>query len=359
MAKYKVGVVGVQRGSGHVSQFHAMPDAEVTALCDLDEGALADVARPLQIPDQYLFTDFEDMLNSPVDIVVVSTPMQYHAEQVIKALESGKHVLSEVTAATTIEDCGRIVDAVKRTGLTYMMGENCCYFHFVREWKGWTEQGRLGDLFYAEAEYIHALPEMIYDKETGKRAWRADRPPIYYCTHSLGPLLYLMNDRVTKACGTHSGYGILPNVGVGALNMEVGLFKTQKGAAIKILRSSVAHREPPMHYYSLYGTKGFVETDRSGGWSGENGKLFIEAEMEHYEVIPCPHTDPTARGDQLLGGHGSAEFYLVRDFLDAIDAGVKPPIDVVRAMDFTLPGICAHESAMNESGWVDVPLFEW
>lgn len=359
MAKYKVGVVGVQRGSGHVNQFGAMPDAEVTALCDLDEGALADVAGSLQISDRYLFTDFEDMLNSPIDIVVVSTPMQYHAEQVIKALESGKHVLSEVTAATSIEDCGRIVAAVKRSDLTYMMAENCCYFHFIREWKVWVEQGRIGDIFYAEAEYIHALPEMIYNKETGERAWRADRPPIYYCTHSLGPLLFLMNDRVVKACGAHSGYGILPDVGVGALNMEVGLFKTQKGAVIKILRSSVALREPPMHYYSLYGTKGFVETDRSGGWGGEDGKLFIEGEMEHYEVIPCPHTDPAATGDQLLGGHGSAEFFLVRDFLDAIDAGVKPPIDVVRAMDFTLPGICAHESAMNGEGWVDVPLFEW
>ena len=359
MAKYKVGVVGVQRGSGYVNQFGAMPDAEVTALCDLDEGTLADVAGSLKISDQYLFTDFEDMLNSPVDIVVVSTPMSVHADQVLAALESGKHVLSEVTAATTIEDCGRIVDAVKRSGLTYMMAENCCYFHFIREWKSWIEQARLGDLYYVEAEYIHALPEMIYDRETGKRAWRADRPPIYYCTHSLGPLLYLMNDRVIKACGVHSGYGILPDVGVGALNMEVGLFKTQKGATIKILRSSVAHREPPMHFYSLYGTKGLVETDRSGGWGGAKGKLYIDGEMDVFETIDCPHADPAASDEQLLGGHGSAEYYLVRDFLDAIDAGVKPPIDVVRAMDFTVPGICAHESAMNEGRWVDVPLFEW
>ena len=363
MRKYRVGVVGVHRGAGFVHQIPAFPNAEIAALCDLNTEVLAEIGRPLGVPDERLFTRYEDLLNAPIDVVVVSTPMPYHAEQVIAALESGKHVLSEVTAATTIEDCARIVEAVKRTGLTYMMAENCCYYHFIREWKGWIDQGRLGEIFYAEAEYIHALHDLIVDPKTGRRTWRADRPPIYYCTHSLGPLLMLMDDRVVQATGAHSGWGILPQqVGMGALNMEVALFKTQKGAVIKILRSSAAYREPPMHYYSLYGTRGFVETDRAGGWRGGKGKLYIAGEMspeEGFAVIDCPAADPAAPPEALLGGHGSAEYYLIRDFLTALEQGTRPPIDVIRAMDFTVPGICAHQAAISGGGWVDVPLFEW
>ncbi len=363
MKVYQVGVVGVHRGAGFVNQFPVFPNAEITALCDLNEEVLVDVGEPLNVAEEHLFTDYEQMLEAPIDVVVVSTPMPYHCDQVIKALEAGKHVLSEVTAATSVEECGLIVDAVKRTGKTYMMAENCCYYHFIREWKDWIDAGRLGDIFYAEAEYIHGLHDLIVNPETGERTWRADRPPIYYCTHSLGPLLMLTGDRVVKATGAHAGYGILPeSLGVGALNMEVALFETEKGALIKILRSSAAYREPPMHYYSLYGTKGVVENDRTGGWRGGQGKLYIEGEMSHeegFEVIPCPTTDPEAPEEALRGGHGSAEYYLIADFLAALEQGSRPPIDVVRAMDFTLPGICAHKAAMAGETWVDVPHFEW
>ena len=48
---------------------------------------------------------------------------------------------------------------------------------------------------------------------------------------------------------------------------------------------------------------------------------------------------------------------MVRDFVDAIENNTKPPIDVVRAVDFTIPGILAHESAMAGGAWFDVPLF--
>ena len=362
MKTYRVGVAGVHRGAGYVRQFPVFSNAEISALCDLDEATLAEVGAGLDVPDRYLFTDYDDFLDAPLDIVVVSTPMQYHAEQVIAALQSGKHVLSEVTAATTVEDCARIVDTVKRTGLVYMMGENCCYWHFIRQWKGRMEAGQLGDIFYAEAEYIHELHNMIVDPDTGEKRWRADRPPIYYCTHSLGPLLYLMDDRVIKAAAAHSGHSILPDVGDGSLNMEVALFKSQKGAVIKILRSSVAYREPPLHFYCLYGSRGFIESDRGGGWGGRKGKLYIEGEMsrkEGFQLIDCPLSDPDAPPEMLQGGHGSTEYYLVRDFLEAVEQNGRPPIDVVRAMDFTVPGICAHDSAMSDGNWVDVPQFEW
>jgi predicted dehydrogenase len=276
-------------------------------------------------------------------------------------MEAGKHVLSEVTAAWTVEQCEQIVNAVKRARQVYMLAENMCYQHFIREWKRWIDAGRLGDIFYAEAEYIHDIHELLWDESSGEAYWRLERPPIYYCSHSLGPLLMLMDDRVVQAGGAHAGYGVVPDRGPSCLNMQVALFKTQKGAVIKLLRSQVALR-PSIHFYSLYGTKGMVESGREGGWKGTRGRLYIEEEAETRHVftdIDCPVSDPGAPEEAFGGGHGTVEYYLVRDFIDTLDSGcVRPPIDVIKAMDMTVPGICAHEAAMTGK-WVDVPSFEW
>jgi predicted dehydrogenase len=356
MKKWQIGIAGAPH---YARQSVDHPRMELAALCNIDEEALARDGARFGVPDSGLFTDYEDFVNASTDIVVIATPIPYHADQVIKAMENGKHVLSEVTAAYTIEDCEAIVEAAKRTGQTYMMGENYCYFHYIREWKKIIEQGRLGKIFYAEGEYVHELHTRILDQKTGAMYWRVNRPPIYYCSHSLGPLLYLMDDRVVKATGAHSGYNIFPALGPGCIDMEVALFKTQKGAVIKILRSSMAYHEPPVVFYSLHGTKGFIENDRG---RERKGKLYITGEMPRrpgYEVLDCPTVDPNAPPEARESGHGTSEYYLIRDFLEAVENGARPPIDAVRAMDFTLPGICAHEAAMSDGKWVDVPLLGW
>jgi predicted dehydrogenase len=265
------------------------------------------------------------------------------------------------------------VDAVKRSRKVYMIAENNCYLHYIRQWKGWMDAGRFGDIYYAESEYIHDIHDLLIDEASGNAFWRLERPPIYYCSHSLGPLLMLMNDRIVKATGAHAGYGTMAPLGIGCLNMEVGLFKTQKGALIKILRSQVAKRELPLHYYSLYGTKGCIENGRRGDFHDRTGLMYIEEEhgkhLDHslharyggMVTIDTPRSDTMAPKEAFGGGHGTIEYYLVRDFIDTLESGsLRPPLDVIKAMDMTAPGICAHEAAMAEDGrWVDVPLFEW
>ena len=94
----------------------------------------------------------------------------------------------------------------------------------------------------------------------------------------------------------------------------------------------------------------------------KDGLLYIEGETarkEGAQRIPCPISDPNAPEEARRGGHGTSEFYMIRDFLDALDAGARPPIDVMRSMDFTVPGIVAHESAMSDGNWREVPLFDW
>ena len=78
-------------------------------------------------------------------------------------------------------------------------------------------------------------------------------PPIQYCTHSLGPLLFLMDDRCIAATGLNPGSNIAPDLGV--IDLEVGLFQMESGAVVKILCGFSIERHPAFHWYVVYGTK--------------------------------------------------------------------------------------------------------
>ena len=352
---WRVGLVGVGRGTGYGKLFADEPRCEIAAVCDVSPQALERFKTGLNLPDSRCYADYSDFVASGLDIVFVGTPMPVHAEQTIAALEAGCAVLSEVTAATSIDDCKRIVDAVRRTGKTYMLAENCIYWHFVAEWKKLVAEGKLGEIVHAEAEYLHPIPTLIFDRATGQKKWRFNRAPLHYCTHSLGPILDITADRIVRACGLGQGHRIMPEAPVGGIDMQVGLFETAKGAMIKLLRTSVTPRKPPLHYYALHGTKGYIESNRSA--IGRPGLMYIEAEMESHQEVEVLVSDPSLPESARAGGHGTAEYCLVQDFLGSLERGEKPRIDEVRAMDMTAPGLVAHESAMRGGIWLDVPSF--
>jgi len=367
MRRWNVGIVGLRRGRGFVNVFGAHPRVNVTALCDINEQTLADLGEAFDLPDQALFTDYDEFVSADTDVVMIATPIRFHAPQTIAALEAGKDVLCEQTAAYTLAECEQIVEAVRRTGRSYMMAENYCYFHYIRQWRELTRAGKLGTIFHAEAEYVHEIEHLLVDEESGEFHWRHERPPIWYCAHCLGPLLTLMDDRIVAASGSSAGFHKHPGYSdhPGFLDMEIGLFRTEKGALIKIARSQVAPRYPHLVYYSLYGTRGYVENGRSGT-GPTRGYLWIEGETPDDETgrpkaeeIDCLVVDPDAPDEARQGGHGTSEYYMIRDFLDALESGARPPIDVMRSMDFTVPGIIAHESAMSDGNWRDVPIFDW
>ena len=137
--------------------------------------------------------------------------------------------------------------------------------------------------------------------------------------------------------------------------MQVALFRTKNGATIKVLRSSVATRKTPLCAYSIYGTKGMVETGRTSYTN--TGLRYIEGEDEKCVPIDISPADPNAPEEAKLGGHGTSEYYLVRDFLDSIIYDKKPGVDIVRALDMSVPGLIAHEAAMKGGVWLDIPLF--
>lgn len=347
--KWKMGLVGLG-GSHRSAAYMHHPQIEVTAICDVDTDILERVGNDLEIPDASRYSNYDDILNADIDIVMIGSPVPYHAQQAIRALDSGRHVLSEVTAAATVQDCFAILDAVNRSKRTYMMAENTVYFHFLREWKTWARAGQLGQIYYAECEYVHAIRHLVVNR------WRDGRPPLHYCSHSLGPILEIMDDYIVRATGAGMTKTILPGGGVGSIDIQVALFETAKGGTIKLLRSSVAAKEPGGHFYSVYGSKGHVENGRSR--ESSQGWLYLEdrpGSEDGPQKILCEIADPAAPPEAKRGGHGTSEYYLLRDFIQALDTGTSPPIDVYRSLEYTLPGIVAHEAVERGGVWLDVP----
>ena len=361
MGKLRVGLVGLHRGTSYGTQFQNHPKTEVSAGCDIDSNALQEMREGFGLKRSQCFLNYDDFVKEDLDIVFVGSPMPVHAKQTIKALESGKHVLCELTMATNVEDCEKIVETVNRTGMKYMMAENYYYFNYIQEWKKLIQEGKLGRIYYAEAEYVHQIRHLLRDPKTGRLLWRASRPPIHYCAHSLGPVLMLTDDRIVKTTASGKAITMMMDVGLGAIDIQVGLFETQKGSIIKMLRSQVAPREPPIVWYTLYGTKGCVE---NGRWRHpytrgvSKGVVFIEDEDKEAREVDWHIADPNLPEEARKGGHGTSEYYLIRDFIDSINNDTKPPIDAVKAADITLPGLIAQEAAMKGNVWLDVPHFE-
>lgn len=355
--KWRVGLVGIGRGSGYGRLLCEEPRCDVVACCDQNPESLERFGKTLALGDEGLFTDYEEFLNCGLDIVFLGTPIPVHAEQTVKAVEAGCHVLSEVTASDTLEGCGQIVEAVRRTGRSYMLAENCIYWHFVSQWQDMVQAGDLGRVLYAECEYLHPIPQLIYDKQAGADRWRANRAPLHYCSHSLGPILTITGDRVVRACGLGKTRYLLPEVeGAGGIDLQVALFQTEQGMTIKMLRTSLMPREPHIHYYSLYGTKGYLETDRRGPKGP--GLKYVQGESPVTgEDIDVPLSNPDLPESARAGGHGTAEYSLLQAFLGALEQGTRMPIDEVRAMDLTVPGIVAHESSKRDGEWLEVPSF--
>ncbi|MFL2541055.1 MAG: Gfo/Idh/MocA family protein [Candidatus Latescibacterota bacterium] len=334
----KVGVAGLRRGWGLLQTFQDHRDAQVVALCDPSDELRQQAADTFGV--EAVFADYVDMLMADLDVVVVATPAPLHAAQSIAAMEEGAHVLSEVPAVWTLEEAAALAAAVRRTGRVYMMAENMNFFHYIRDWKQRIQTGQIGDVFYAEAEYIHDCRSLMRDA-TGALTWRASMPPIQYCTHSLGPVLDMLDDRCVSVVGMATGSHTEP--ALGSTDMEVGLFQTAGGRVIKVLCGFALTREPAMHWQVFYGTQGSLENARVP-W--EEAKIF-RAGDEKPTAISAEVSDPQAPPEALAGGHGTSEYYMVDGFIQAVIDGQQPPIDIYRSLDFSVPGLCAHLSAQQ------------
>lgn len=143
----RLGVIGVgSRGQDMMRQFLRVPEVQVTALCDVYEPRFAE-GRVITGQETPVFRDYRAMLDraATLDAVLVATPLSFHADHVLGAIEAGLHVYGEKSMAFTTTQCDAIVRTVRASRRVYQVG-----------------------LQYRYAPWYHAAMERIRAGEIGR-----------------------------------------------------------------------------------------------------------------------------------------------------------------------------------------------
>src|SRR5207249_3100854 len=169
-------------GAEFIPIYQKHPNANMVAICQRTQSKLDQIGDAFGIAKR--FTSYEELLKDPtIDAVHINTPIPDHARQSIQALKAGKHVACTVPMATSIDDCGQIVELCKKTGRKYMMMETVVYsreFLFIKEL---YEKGELGKIQFLQASHQQ-------DMDGWPNYWPG-LPPMWYATHCVGPMLAL------------------------------------------------------------------------------------------------------------------------------------------------------------------------
>ena len=123
MSKVRIGVAGANGafGSKHLDALSQIDEVEIVAAMATTLDKADGISDKYSIPNR--FDDYDQMLGlSDLDAVILATPTQIHAEQGLKAMAAGKHVLIEIPMADTLADSEALVAKQKETGLVAMAG---------------------------------------------------------------------------------------------------------------------------------------------------------------------------------------------------------------------------------------------
>src|SRR5688500_15111199 len=143
--KVNIAIVGLGFGAEFIPIYQRHPNANMAAICQRDPKKLETIGKAFGVEKRY--SDYRELLKDPgVDAVHINSPIPDHAWMTIEALKAGKHVACTVPMATSIEDCKKIVDLVKKTGLKYMMMETVVYALEYLYMKEMLVSGKIGIL---------------------------------------------------------------------------------------------------------------------------------------------------------------------------------------------------------------------
>lgn len=339
--KIRVGIAGYGLCAfGAQFGFQNHPNVEVIAVTDLDPARCAGLAKACGCRKTY--PSCEEMIKDDnIEAIFIATDAPSHARLAVAALEHGKHVASAVPAVYgSLEDADRLFEAVKKSGLKYMMFETSCFHADLYANHKRYLAGDLGKIIYSEGEYYHYFETPIggYNPKTGKvdtNGWRKGSPPQWYPTHSNA--FYI---GVTEGSFTEVSCMGMPSV-VPHLQAANNDYRNPFGSEIALFRTSEGGMSRMAVCWDLPGAGG--EKGRVYGQKKGGGKV-------HTQRPPLP---PGVGA----GGHGGSHGLLSSEFVDAILRDRKPWVDVAQALNMTVAGIVAHQSALKDGELLKIPQY--
>lgn len=381
---FSLGVVGAGQFGGQFAHlFRLHPGVSSVVVVDELPDRAASACKQWGLDG--VLDSFEELLASDVDAVAIFTQRWTHGPLVERALRAGKDVYSAVPMAVSEEEISRIIDAVRETGNVYMMGETSYYNPATVYAREQHAAGRFGRVFYSEGDYVHDMDLGFYDayRYSGGESWKetASYPPMLYPTHAIGGVL----GAVPSYAVSVSCVGVSDDRGDGVFDKGVSMFGNDFSNATAlfelndggVMRTNEMRRVGyPSHIresrFRFFGTEASLEQlAHVTVWQDKKDVHDISALMETRPSIPlddpslanvapelrdafvsglAPVHDPARLPEEFRGapnGHEGSHHFLVDDFVTAVNNRSMPPVNAWVAARFTLPGIVAHESALN------------
>jgi len=156
-----VGLIGVgNRGSYDATIVHADPRARVTALCDMFDDRIETGIQKIKVEKPSVYKDFEKLLASDVDAVIIATPPFEHPRMLEAAVEARKHVFCEKPMGVDAEGCRRVIDAGRKADprKCISVGFQQRYGPVYLEAYKRIQEGQIGELANARAAWISSDP---------------------------------------------------------------------------------------------------------------------------------------------------------------------------------------------------------
>jgi len=366
----KIGMVGVgEFAQSFISLFKAHPLVDEVTLCDIDANKLEENSIRHGIAKKSLSLDH--LLTTDVDAVAIITQNWMHGPQSLKALKAGKHVYSAVPMGIDIDEIRAIVNAVEQTGKIYMMGETSYYYPGVIYCRDKYKKGEFGHVVYGEAQYYHDWDHGLYSvfQKRGGESWleTAGSPPMHYPTHSISQIVSVTGAYMTSvSCQGFVDrkddgiYRVDANIWKNTFSNQTALFSMSDGSCCRVNEfRRVGH--PSVERMALFGTEGSFEHHVSGAmWLTKDSNERLDnlincAENSFAQVHPIDRLPKEFCG--LPNGHEGSHHFLVDDFVMACVNKKVPPINVWEAARYTVPGIIAHESAVQGGVLLEIPDF--
>ena len=340
--KVRVGIVGYgvcKFGAEFGFQDH--PNVEIVAVSDLFLDRCAGLAKACRCEKTY--PSLEELVKDDrIEAVFVATDAPSHARHAMEVLKHGKHVVSAVPAVFgSLEEADKLFETVKSSGRKYMMFETSFFHQDLHAMRQIYQAGGLGKLIYSEGEYYHYMDQPI----PSYKDWRVGLPPQWYPTHSNAYYVGVTGGSFTEvSCmGMPSWIEHLQaskNVYQNPFGTEIALFRTSEGGSS---RMGVSWDTP-----GYGGEMGRIRGQKGSYYGKYEG---LEKNLPDLRRPPLP---PGVSG----GGHGGSHGFLMNEFVTAILQDRTPLVDVAKALNMTVAGIVAHQSAMKNGELLRIPQYK-
>ncbi|WP_158748659.1 Gfo/Idh/MocA family protein [Acidobacterium sp. S8] len=381
----KIGIIGV--GGRGTSLLHNLlaADAQIIAICDVVQEKAAHAQSLVEkagqkTPTLYTSGDhaFESLVaRDDLNLVIIATPWKWHVEMAVATMKHGKHAAVEVPAATTIDDCWKLVNTSEQTRRHCMMLENCCYGYNETLILRMVHAGMFGDLLYGEGAYIHDLREELFSNQ-GEGLWRraihTERDGNLYPTHGLGPVANYLSiqrgdrfDYIVSMSTPQRGLEAYRKAHVSQSDpkwaehyvtgdMNTSLIKTSKGLTITV-KHDVSNPHPYDRINTIAGTKGvFADYPPRIYFDGQPGGE-AWGSIDPYKQYQHPLWREEGEIAQKLGGHGGMDYIMLYRLLQCMREGIAPDMDVYDAAAWSAPGPLSRLSVEQGSAPVKFPDF--